>query len=252
MTMNDMDTEALLLDQTCFALDAEAFDTVQGLVDKPPGATAQATPHAHMPVALGYSGRSYGQEHARAIACRGIQTVHERSRAVDKATYNKSFNHHACNWRPLRKLAEYTALVGHSLSRHELPAGRAFSGKQIVATVSQQLTARLGAGFNGHAPTRMARLVGWIAASIRHPQGGCAAHSRQILVTAPRALTPHQGLGVNPAEVIRVSVPSAGWSSWLPTVGGMSQAGTGCPRSTSGARFSSTKSIRQMKFSQQG
>ena len=40
MATNDMDTEALLLDQTCFALDAEAFATFQGLVDNPPVATA--------------------------------------------------------------------------------------------------------------------------------------------------------------------------------------------------------------------
>ena len=36
MTTHDMDAQALLLDQTCFALDAEAFDTFQGLVDNPP------------------------------------------------------------------------------------------------------------------------------------------------------------------------------------------------------------------------
>ena len=35
MTMNDMDVEALLLDQTCFALDAVAFATFQGLVEPP-------------------------------------------------------------------------------------------------------------------------------------------------------------------------------------------------------------------------
>ena len=40
MTTNDMDAAALLLDQTCFALDAEAFATFQGLVDNPPLATA--------------------------------------------------------------------------------------------------------------------------------------------------------------------------------------------------------------------
>jgi uncharacterized protein (DUF1778 family) len=41
MTMDDMNTQALLLDQTCFALDAEAFDTFQALVDKLPEATAK-------------------------------------------------------------------------------------------------------------------------------------------------------------------------------------------------------------------
>ena len=40
MTTNDMDSEAVLLDQTCFALDAEGFATFQGLVDNPPSATA--------------------------------------------------------------------------------------------------------------------------------------------------------------------------------------------------------------------
>ena len=43
MTMNDMDVEALLLDQTCFALDAVAFATFQGLVDNP----LLATPSLH-------------------------------------------------------------------------------------------------------------------------------------------------------------------------------------------------------------
>lgn len=36
MTTNDMDAEVLRLDQTCFALDAEAVATFQGLVDNPP------------------------------------------------------------------------------------------------------------------------------------------------------------------------------------------------------------------------
>ena len=40
MTTNDMDAEALLLDQTCIALHARAFATFQGLVDNPPLATA--------------------------------------------------------------------------------------------------------------------------------------------------------------------------------------------------------------------
>ena len=40
MTTNDPDSEALLLDQTYFALDAEGFATFQGLVDNPPSATA--------------------------------------------------------------------------------------------------------------------------------------------------------------------------------------------------------------------
>ena len=40
MTTNDMNAEVLVLDQTRFALDAEAFATFQGLVDNPPLATA--------------------------------------------------------------------------------------------------------------------------------------------------------------------------------------------------------------------
>ena len=40
MTTNDMDAEALVLDQTRFALDAEAFAMFQRLVDNPPLATA--------------------------------------------------------------------------------------------------------------------------------------------------------------------------------------------------------------------
>jgi uncharacterized protein (DUF1778 family) len=40
MTTNDPDSEALLLDQTYFALDAEGFATFQELVDNPPWATA--------------------------------------------------------------------------------------------------------------------------------------------------------------------------------------------------------------------
>lgn len=39
MTTNDMDAEAVVLDQTYFALDAEGFAAVQGLVDNPPSAT---------------------------------------------------------------------------------------------------------------------------------------------------------------------------------------------------------------------
>ena len=40
MTTNDMNAEVLVLDQTRFALDAEAFATFQRLVDNPPLATA--------------------------------------------------------------------------------------------------------------------------------------------------------------------------------------------------------------------
>jgi uncharacterized protein (DUF1778 family) len=41
MTTNDPDSEALLLDQTYFALDAEGFAMFQGLVDNPPSATTR-------------------------------------------------------------------------------------------------------------------------------------------------------------------------------------------------------------------
>ena len=40
MTTNDMDAEALVLDQTYFALDAEGFAAFQGQVVNPPSATA--------------------------------------------------------------------------------------------------------------------------------------------------------------------------------------------------------------------
>lgn len=40
MTTIDTDAEALVLDQTYFALDAEGFAAFQGLVDNPPSATA--------------------------------------------------------------------------------------------------------------------------------------------------------------------------------------------------------------------
>ena len=124
---------------------------------------------------------------------------------MDQATHNKSYNRHFCKPQPLRTLAEYTVLVSHRLLRHELPARLASSSKQIVVTLSQELAARLGAGFSGHALTRMARSVGWMPSAIGHLQGGCAAHSRQILVTVSRALTPRQGRELNRAEVTRMA-----------------------------------------------
>lgn len=124
---------------------------------------------------------------------------------MDQATHNKSYNRHICKPQPLRTLAEYTVLVSHRLSRHELPARLASSSKQIVVTLSQELAARFGARFNGHAPTRVARLVGWMPSAIGHLQGGCAGRSRQILVTVSRALTPHQGRELNCAEVTRMA-----------------------------------------------
>lgn len=53
MTTNDMDAEALVLDQTYFALDAEAFATGAGR--QPAVGNGQPTPHAHKPIALGCS-----------------------------------------------------------------------------------------------------------------------------------------------------------------------------------------------------
>ena len=124
---------------------------------------------------------------------------------MDQATHNKSFNRYFCKPPPLRTRAEYTALVSHRLLRDKLPARRASSSKQIVVTVSQELAARLDARFNGHAPTRMARLVGWMPSAIGHLQGGCAANSRRILVTVSRALTLRQGRELNYAEVTRMA-----------------------------------------------
>lgn len=123
--------------------------------------------------------------------------------AVDQATHNKSFNRSVCERQPSRTHAEYTALVSDRLVRGRLPVARAPYSKQTVVTVSQESAARLGAGFNGHALTRPARLVWWRPPAIGHLQGGCAARSRQMLVTVSRVLTPHQGLGLNSAEIAR-------------------------------------------------
>ena len=61
--------------------------------------------------------------------------------------------------------ATYTLLcwqIGHRLLRDSLQAGRAAYGKQILATVSQELTTEFGAGFNYTALTRMARFAEWM------------------------------------------------------------------------------------------
>jgi predicted nuclease of restriction endonuclease-like (RecB) superfamily len=61
--------------------------------------------------------------------------------------------------------ATYTLLcwrVGRRLLRENLQTGRAAYGKQILATVSQELTAEFGIGFNYTALTRMARFAEWI------------------------------------------------------------------------------------------
>jgi hypothetical protein len=124
---------------------------------------------------------------------------------VDQATHNKGFNLHFCKPQPLRALAEYPAVVSHGLLRGQLPAGRASSSEPIVVTVSQELTAGLGARFKGHAPTRMAWLVGWMRSAIGHLQAGCTAHNRQILVTVSRALPPHHYRGFSCAKVTRMA-----------------------------------------------
>ena len=123
---------------------------------------------------------------------------------MDPATDNKSFNRDFWMPQPLRTLAEHPAFVTHPLLLDKLAAGRASSSKQIVVTVSQELAARPGAGFSAYAPTWMARLVGWMPSAIGHLHGGCAAHNHQILVTVSRVLMPHQGLGLNGAEVARM------------------------------------------------
>ena len=123
---------------------------------------------------------------------------------MDQATHNKSLNRSVCKRQRLRTLAEFTALVSDRLVQGNLPVARASSSNQIVVTASQESAARLGAGINGHTRTRPARLVCWMPPSIGHLQGGCAARSRQMLVTVSRVLTPHQGLGFNSAGVTRV------------------------------------------------
>ncbi|MFN0149548.1 MAG: YhcG family protein [bacterium] len=59
----------------------------------------------------------------------------------------------------------YTLLcwqVGRRLLRENLEAGRADYRKQILATVSQELTREFGAGFTYTALTRMARFAEWV------------------------------------------------------------------------------------------
>ncbi len=53
--------------------------------------------------------------------------------------------------------------VGRRLLRENLQQGRAAYGKQILATVSQELMAEFGAGFSYTALTRMARFAEWMA-----------------------------------------------------------------------------------------
>jgi predicted nuclease of restriction endonuclease-like (RecB) superfamily len=61
--------------------------------------------------------------------------------------------------------ATYTLLcwqLGRRLLRDSLQEGRAAYGKQILATVSQELAAEFGAGFNYTSLTRMARFAEWM------------------------------------------------------------------------------------------
>ena len=61
--------------------------------------------------------------------------------------------------------ATYTGLcwqIGRRLLRDNLQGGRAAYGKQILATVSQELSTEFGAGFNYTALTRMARFAEWM------------------------------------------------------------------------------------------
>jgi predicted nuclease of restriction endonuclease-like (RecB) superfamily len=52
--------------------------------------------------------------------------------------------------------------VGRRLLNENLKAGRAAYGKQILATVSQELTTEFGPGFNYTSLTRMARFAEWM------------------------------------------------------------------------------------------
>jgi predicted nuclease of restriction endonuclease-like (RecB) superfamily len=52
--------------------------------------------------------------------------------------------------------------VGRRLLRDDLRAGRAAYGQQILATLSQELTAEFGAGFDYSSLTRMARFAEWM------------------------------------------------------------------------------------------
>ena len=74
-----------------------------------------------------------------------VQSARQRIATVANSTYTL-----LC-WR-----------VGRRLLTANLQAGRAAYGKQILATVSQELTAEFGAGFSYTALTRMARFAEWM------------------------------------------------------------------------------------------
>ena len=122
---------------------------------------------------------------------------------MDQATHSKTFNRSVCEGQPSRTLAECTALVSDGLVRAKLPVAHAPSSKRIVVTVSQEFAASLGAGCNGHSPTRPARSVWWMPPAIEHLQGGCAVRIRQMFVTVLRVLTLRQSPGLNSVEIAR-------------------------------------------------
>lgn len=124
---------------------------------------------------------------------------------MDQRTHNESFNRHLCEPQHLRTQAKDTAFASHSLLRDKPRARRASSSKQFVVTVSQELTASLGARFDGHRPARTTWFVRWIPSPIGHLQGACVALNRQILVTVSRALVPHQGREFDCAEATRMA-----------------------------------------------
>lgn len=74
-----------------------------------------------------------------------VQTARQRIATVANSTYTQ-----LC-WQ-----------VGRRLLTTNLQEGRAAYGKQILVTVSQELTAEFGAGFSYSALTRMARFAEWM------------------------------------------------------------------------------------------
>ena len=98
--------------------------------------------------------------------------------------------------QPLATVANvtYTLLcwhVGHRLPRENLQTGRAAYGEQILATVSQELTAEFGAGFNHTTLTRMARFSEWVtdeAIVVALSRQSSGSHFRASLAVAGMAI----------------------------------------------------------------
>ena len=90
----------------------------------------------------------------------------------------------------------YTLLcwqLGRRLLRENLQQGRAAYGKQILATVSQELTVEFGAGFSYTALTRMARFAEWmtdekILASLSQELSRTPSISRRMALSRSRSL----------------------------------------------------------------